>query len=297
MKRAIEHLNTAIGSADALYSTRTFHLFGGLSGLGWVLEHLMRQLNRSGGPGNRVSGDTEALNADTDAALLLELQRGRWKGSYDLASGLIGIGSYFLKRLPAPNGKLGLELVLGHLEAGAGPAMIFNGKPRVAEGPGGALYLLLEAGEAGTRSPGTSRLLTACEQSLSGGQERCENFCFWWDGSLAVAAVRLQWARASTTGQILEGCLESALHGEASLLRGAAGAAHLWGRVYARAGHPQYRAAALRWWDHALSCVEKRTPAARTAGVGFLEGSSGLGLALSLALAPVEPEWDGMLDS
>src|SRR6185437_12718572 len=74
IKRAIEHLNTAISGADALYSTRDFRLFGGLSGLGWVVEHLMQQVNRlRGSKGRALNG----LNGDTDTALLLELQRGR----------------------------------------------------------------------------------------------------------------------------------------------------------------------------------------------------------------------------
>jgi hypothetical protein len=295
MKRAIEHLNTAILNADAFYSTRTFDLFGGLSGLGWSVEHVMRQLARFHGSGNRESRATDGLNGDTDAALLLELQRGRWRGSYDLVSGLTGIGSYFLKRLPAPNAKLGLELVLAHLEAAAGPATIFNGKPGVANGLGGLLYLVSDAVAAGIGSPGTHRLVTACEQAGLDGQERCEESCFWWDGSLGVAAVRFRSAHASTFEQVLERCMECAPEGDASLLRGAAGVAHMWGRLYGRSGDPKYRAAALRWWEQAIWCTEATTPAARAAGVEFLTGSAGFGLALSAALTPVEPEWDGIL--
>ncbi len=291
MKRAVEHLNKAIGDADTLYSTRTFRLLGGLSGLGWVIEHLTRQLSLSG----RASSDTEALNNDTDAALLLELQRGRWKGSYGLASGLTGIGAYFLKRLPAPNARLGLDLVFGHLQAAAGPATIFDGKPGVAEGQAGALYFLSAAGEAGAGSPETCRLLANCEQALLDGGACRENSCFWWNGILAVAAVRVRWARVSTADAIPEWCLQSAPEGEASLLHGAAGAAHLWSRIHGRAGDPRYRAAALRWWDYALSSAETTTPAGWTAGAGFLDGSAGFGLALSAALAPVEPEWDAVL--
>jgi hypothetical protein len=295
MKRAIEHLNTAILSADAAYSTRSFHLFGGLAGLGWAVEHVIRQLNRFRASSNRDSRATDGLNGDTDAALLLELQRGRWRGSYDLVSGLTGIGSYFLKRLPAPNAKVGLELVLAHLEAAAGPATILNGKLGVANGLAGLLYLLSEAAAAGVGSPGTRCLLTACEQAVLEGQEGCEKSCFWWDGSLGIAAVRLRPAHASTFERVLEQCIKCAPEGDASLPRGTAGAAHMWGRFYGWLSDPKYRAAALRWWEHAISCAETTTPAARAAGVEFLAGSAGFGLALSAALTPVEPEWDGIL--
>ena len=294
MKRAIEHLNTAILSADALYSTRTFHLFGGLSGLGWAIEHLMRQLNRLRASKNRQGRATEGLNDDTDTALLLELQRGRWIGSYDLGSGLTGVGTYFLKRLPAPKARLGLELVLAHLEAAA-PATIFDGKQGVADGLAGVLYLLSEAAAVKVGSPGTRGLLTACEQALLEGQERCQQSCFWWDGSLGIAAVRLRSARDSTVDRMLNRCMECVPEGDASLARGAAGAAHMWGRLYGLSGQREYRAAALRWWEHAISCAETTTPAVRAAGVEFLTGPAGLGLALSAALTPVEPEWDAIL--
>ena len=295
MKRAIDHLNTAIAAADALYSTGEFGLFGGLSGLGWAVEHMMRQLNRLRASSHRESRATDGLNDDTDAALLLELQRGRWRGSYDLVSGLTGIGSYFLKRLPAPNAKLGLELVLAHLEAAAAPAKVFDGKPWVADGLAGLLYVVSAAAEAGTGSPGIRSLLTACEQALLEGQEKCRKSCFWWDGSLGIASVRHRSAGPSIFEPMLRWCMESAPDGEASLLRGAAGAAHMWSRVYGSLGDPRYRAAALRWWEHAIWCAETITPAAPAAGVGFLAGSAGFGLALSAALTPVEPEWDAIL--
>src|SRR3954451_24768282 len=68
---AITRLNAAIAGADGLYSTRRFGLSEGLAGLGWVVEHIAR----------RLSGDSNEspLNGDIDAALLQELQRGRWQ--------------------------------------------------------------------------------------------------------------------------------------------------------------------------------------------------------------------------
>jgi hypothetical protein len=104
---SIDHLNAAIRRADHLYSARCFGLFNGLAGLGWVVEHLYRRMSKR--------AEVSPLNADVDAALLQELHRGRWEGSWDLANGLSGIGVYFLARLPGSNAKQGLDLVVGHL--------------------------------------------------------------------------------------------------------------------------------------------------------------------------------------
>lgn len=102
---AVDRLNRLIRTADALYSLRRFGLFDGLAGLGWVTEHLARMLGF----------DSTALNADTDAALLGELERGAWRGSLDWATGLPGFGVYFRERLPTPTANRGLELVEAHL--------------------------------------------------------------------------------------------------------------------------------------------------------------------------------------
>jgi len=42
---------------------------------------------------------------------------GEWPAPYDLISGLVGYGVYFLERLPHPVGVDGIELVVGHLDA------------------------------------------------------------------------------------------------------------------------------------------------------------------------------------
>jgi 4-hydroxyproline epimerase len=153
MQLALERLNTGIAGADALYSPRKFELFGGLSGPGWVIEHVTGQLRRFEGSEERSAS---RMNEDTDAALPLELQRGRWRGTCDLASGLTGIGPYFLQRFPSSGAKQGLELVLGHLEASAQRSLPFAAG--VAGGLGGMLYLLREVAAASVdASPRSAR--------------------------------------------------------------------------------------------------------------------------------------------
>jgi hypothetical protein len=101
-RAAIRHLNIAIARADELCATKQWGLHGGLAGLGWTVESVSRML-----------GASDDLNEDTDAALLRELERGRWRGSFDVESGLAGIGIYFLER----NHAAGIKLVVDHLES------------------------------------------------------------------------------------------------------------------------------------------------------------------------------------
>ncbi len=96
---------------------------------------------------------------------------------------------------------------------------------------------------------------------------------------------------------------------DAGLCHGAAGAAHLFNRLYQATGDPALRAAALTWIEKALAY---RQPGEGVGGYrmwivgegeeldwrndpGFLTGSGGVGLALLAAAAPVEPVWDRLL--
>lgn len=299
MKLAVDRLNTVIAGADALYSTRHFALFGGLSGLGWVTEHVTRQLKRF--QGSQERGESR-INEDTDTALLLELQRGRWQSTCDLATGLTGIGLYFLQRLPAAGAKQGLELVISHLEASVQRALPFDGAG-VAGGLSGMLYLLGQAAAAGADAPRAGQLLTRGIEVLLDCPTESPNPCCWSEGELGIAAVCLQvgplagsvechhWAT-----RLLERCLEGTIAGkDLSLVNGAAGAGHLWNRISRMGGDVRCREASLKWWERAIELYEKTTPAADAAGVEFLGGVAGMGLALLAALTPIEPAWDGLL--
>jgi lantibiotic biosynthesis protein len=286
MKLAAEHLNTAIAGADALYSTRHFELFGGLSGLGWVTEHVIRQLARFQG---RPERDGSRINEDTDQALLLELQRGRWQSTYDLTTGLTGIGLYFLQRLPGDPAKLGLELVIGRLEAGT------QREAGVARGLAGMLYLLGQAAAAGVDAPRANRLLRRIFEALLEHQVESPNSCSWSEGELGIAAVCLQLGPRADHS-LLDRCLEGTVaERDLSLLNGAAGAAHMWTRISRITGDARDRQASLSWWKRAIELHEKTNPTTDTVGVGFLGGAAGTGLALLAALTPVEPAWDGLL--
>lgn len=288
MKLAVERLNAVIAGADALYSTRHFELFGGLSGLGWVTEHVTRQLTRFQGSQERGAGP---INDDIDSALLLELQRGRWQGTCDLMTGLTGIGLYFLQRLPAARARQGLELVIGHLEVSS----VLEGGAGVSRGLAGALFLLGEAAAADVDAVRANRLHVEGSKALLDRLSESNNSCEWFEGELGIAAVCFR-SRPDECRHVIERCLEAAPAGpDPSLLNGAAGAAHMWNRISRMIGDERCREASLNWWEKAIELYETTTPATDAAGAEFLGGSTGVALALLAALTPLEPAWDELL--
>ncbi len=85
-------------------------LFGGFSGVAWAAGSLL---------GRVIEATSADPNAAVDQVLRSHLERSPWQGDYDLVSGLVGIGTYLLDRLPRPDARAGLELVLNHLAASA----------------------------------------------------------------------------------------------------------------------------------------------------------------------------------
>lgn len=98
-------------------------LYGGFTGVGWVLEHLDGLVEEeedetepaaaAGEQGGDEAGDDEA---DVDEALFTLLEISPWRGDYDLIGGLVGYGVYFLERLPDRAGARGLRTLLAHFE-------------------------------------------------------------------------------------------------------------------------------------------------------------------------------------
>lgn len=89
-------------SIDFQERVNRLHLYGGWTGLGWLTTHL----------------DAEADFVAPHVDGLLMRAVADWPPSlgYDLISGLVGVGVYFVERLPAESAKRGLLLVLEALE-------------------------------------------------------------------------------------------------------------------------------------------------------------------------------------
>jgi hypothetical protein len=124
--RAAECLNSAIDRADE--ETGYLGLFGGLAGLGWTLEHiskLFRHLSSSNDATDSPAAnpvaiftedDEDDLLADVDALILRELRRDDPSRCYDLISGLVGFGTYFMERWPKKTAVQGIAAIFDQLE-------------------------------------------------------------------------------------------------------------------------------------------------------------------------------------
>lgn len=147
--RATERLNQAIDAASLRSSY--LGLFGGLTGLGWTVEHLSQLLNQASFPGEDEPGShaptdigpepeaavEEDLNAEIDTVVLRNLKHFDSSCPYDLIGGLVGFGVYFLERLPKGTAIQGIQAVFDQLETlaqhnGAGTAW-FSGPELLPE--------------------------------------------------------------------------------------------------------------------------------------------------------------------
>ena len=214
-ERATDRLNAAIDTASQ-EGHRWLGLYGGLSGLGWTVEHVSRLLDRAfpsepdGATTPVADGGDADLAADIDAAVLQQLRRtpvGAWLSQldYDLISGLVGFGTYFLERLPTESAATGVALVIDHLESLAErsdrgvtwftpperlpewqrqkcPAGYYN--LGVAHGMPGAIHFLGEAAAAGIERERSLRLLNGAIDWLL-AQRRPEGSASWFSAWLA----------------------------------------------------------------------------------------------------------------
>lgn len=258
----VRQLNLAIRQAEAMWSMRRLGLDGGLAGLGFVVEQVARE--------------NPEINEDTDAALLLELERGRWQGDPYLATGLAGAGVYFLERLPVPAARKGLELVLGHLEEVLGRANTVH-PDGVSGGIWGIAHFLCRLGGSGVEEE-RAKLL---REGISGwlNVETAPNDC------LEVAAVCLQIGLPERGRMLIERCLRGARQAQ-PVCAFEARAAQAWNKIWRLDQDPACKAAAVASLDRAVTAW---TPS-QIGPERFW-----LGLVLLAALTPVEPEWDRIM--
>jgi lantibiotic biosynthesis protein len=87
-------------------------LYSGLVGVGWTIEHLRGRLF------DAEEEDEEDGNREIDETLLAALRR-PWTGDYDLIRGLVGMGVYACERLPRPDARQSLLLLLVQLNDSA----------------------------------------------------------------------------------------------------------------------------------------------------------------------------------
>lgn len=231
--RADELLDRLIEGAAGEFVSPTLH--GGFVGVGWTCAHLDDRAT----DGDEVYGSIDEL--------LLQMLRDGKQYSYDLIHGLVGLGVYFLERLPADTAREGLARVVERLatasEAAPGgiawrtqPHLIAEAdRPSaplgrfdlgVAHGVPGVIGLLAEVHRTGIETARTASLLIHASrwliaQQLPGGglpallvpgQPARPARLAWCYGELGASSCLLLAARALDDDAIERAALELALH-------------------------------------------------------------------------------------
>jgi hypothetical protein len=96
-EHALQHLETAIAATAEAMTVPG--LYGGFSGVAWVLEHLTGRLLEAPAPGEEDPGEEVAT------ALAAYLGHTPWLDDYDLISGLVGLGVWAVERAPRSGGE------------------------------------------------------------------------------------------------------------------------------------------------------------------------------------------------
>ncbi|HLI55871.1 MAG TPA: lanthionine synthetase LanC family protein, partial [Actinomycetota bacterium] len=277
-------------------------LHRGLSGVSWAESCVC--------PSHRAQRD------DLDE-LLMELLARPWEGGWDLSTGLVGIGVYALARSPSNAGLL--AAVLGRLAeaAEADGGWGGNGSTRIdlslAQGLGSVVAfsaLAVRSGMAPARpllAEAAGRLLAYRLRTHEGDKPATaflpdphRGALAWCHGDLGVTAslvLAVPLLSHPELGQALSRAVEAvAAPGHRvqglGLCHGAAGAAHVLGRLAVATGSRAAREAAGHW---AGMLLEAAGSGASAGGHGILEGAAGVGLALLGAASERTPRWDRML--
>lgn len=197
-----------------------------------------------------------------------------------------------------------------------------HGQPAVIALLAGAIARDVERPRARRLLAGATRFLLAQRSpdgfgEIHGGPARTR--IAWCYGDLGIAASLL--VASAAAPELASPALALALAAaarpradagvvDAGLCHGAAGVAHLFNRLYQATAHPALREAARGWLTHALTLrapegvagfyLYWRDPAdprrvSRLPDASFLQGASGVGLALLAATTALEPAWDRAL--
>ncbi len=183
-------------------------LHGGFVGVAWVLEHLQNhELSSSEDDG---SEDLDP-NEQVDNFLSEYLRAESWNESYDLLSGLVGIGVYLADRMPRPVAKECFERVIEHLARLAKPMEVGvtwwtppeqmiaetrqeypqgNANLGVAHGVPAAIALLARACASGTSSSDARALLSRSLSWFRGQKSRDSTESFYSYNYVPAAAWR-----------------------------------------------------------------------------------------------------------
>ena len=292
-ERAMDCLEEAVGLLAEQVSVAS--LYGGFSGIGWVVEHLRASLFES---------EAEDLNRDLDKALSQHLDQHPWRGDYDLIGGLVGYGVYALERLPSPAARSCLRQIVEHLadlavELPGGLTWFTPGRllhksqlpnypngyynAGLAHGVPGVVAILAAACRVGVQGSTARSLLDGAvswllslrldEGLLPGllvpGEKLHPSRLAWCYGNPGIAVALLAAARAVGSRDWEEEALAMARSAarrpteqagvvDAGLCHGSAGLGHLFNNMYQATGDTACGEAARFWFHHALESMNPK---------------------------------------
>ncbi|HEY4304662.1 MAG TPA: lanthionine synthetase C family protein [Gemmatimonadaceae bacterium] len=278
--------------ADALSDvTLSPSLYGGVAGIGWLIQHLQ----------SRENHPTYDL-ADVDDAMLAALDGDAGRG-FDLINGVVGIGTYFLERCPLRSAEHGLSRVVSILESTAegdastatwraGPQLLVaDQRPTyplgrydlgIAHGTAGVVAFLASAVINSTRVEAARSLLRRAVgwfqvrrfERMSvfsyphwfapGAEEGAKTtraaWCYGdpgvgfalWKAGCALEDVSLQEFAEQVILRALGRTMPEAAVVDAPLCHGAAGLAYIAQRFARERGTDASQATDERWWRHVL---------------------------------------------
>jgi hypothetical protein len=181
-----------------------------------MIEHLSQVLTANGICGADPNHPEDPLE-EIDTLILRRLEPGHWRGSYDLIGGLVGIGVFFLERLPHRTASEGISLILNHLEEWAEesscgitwrtlPELLIESQRRqhpagyynlgVAHGIPGVVQFLGESVASGVDVTKAQRLLEGSVQWMLGQQQpqqMLSRYGNWVAQSERPSVSRLAW--------------------------------------------------------------------------------------------------------
>jgi hypothetical protein len=101
-------------ATDNITSDISPALHGGLSGIGWIVQHLMSS-NEIDQSSTAEAGSEPDVLCEIDSFLRLACEANKVR-QYDLISGLVGVGLYFLERPLTEDTRLGLATIVRQLD-------------------------------------------------------------------------------------------------------------------------------------------------------------------------------------
>ena len=203
-------------------------LYEGLTGVGWITQHISRLYGLA-----NPTAESDAENDEEDPITAIDnftMHRLRWPSrlrSYDLISGLVGIGVYWLERMPRKSARSGIQTIIKELlrraeisqfettwftsandlpESQAQICPLGHYNLGVAHGILGITYLLVEAIHADIETSAASTLLDGCMNWLRAhqrpadalsrygnwlapGEPQSESRLAWCYGDLGISGV------------------------------------------------------------------------------------------------------------